>query len=72
MQNLRELRNKANLTQSELASLVGLTQGSIGHYENGKRELSVTEAKKIINVLASKGVHCTLDGLYEDSFKQAS
>lgn len=34
---LRELRKRANLSQSDVAKLLGLTQVCISHYELGKR-----------------------------------
>lgn len=41
------LREKAGLTQEELASRIGVTQSSIAYYESGKREPSTKTAIKI-------------------------
>lgn len=51
---LRELRKKAGLTQQELADAIGITEQAIGHYEVGRRQLSVSIAKKIAKVLGCK------------------
>lgn len=37
---LKELRQKNNLTQKELADILGVFQGSYANWENGKREPS--------------------------------
>ncbi len=37
-ERLKELRESKNLTQSELASVINVTQGAIGFWERGKRE----------------------------------
>jgi transcriptional regulator with XRE-family HTH domain len=39
---IRTWRMRRRLSQAKLASLVGVTQSSLSHYENGKRDLSVT------------------------------
>lgn len=51
---LRELRKKAGLTQQELAEAIGITEQAIGHYEMGRRQLSVPIAKKIAKALGCK------------------
>lgn len=37
---LSELRLKKNLSQSELAKILGTTQASVGHWESGRRKLT--------------------------------
>ncbi|WFA75375.1 helix-turn-helix transcriptional regulator [Streptococcus suis] len=37
-ERLKELRKKNNLTQRELADMLGVSQGSYANWENGKRE----------------------------------
>ncbi len=45
--NLKELRTKNHLTQTELADAVGVTQAAIANYENGTRRPKPSTAKKI-------------------------
>ena len=33
MNNIKELRDKAGKTQSDLAAELGITQGAVAHYE---------------------------------------
>ena len=48
---LRELREKAGLTQEELASMVGVQRTQITMIENGKSSPSIKTAKKLAEVL---------------------
>lgn len=45
--NLRKLREEKKLTQSELAKILGLSDGSIGNYEQGSREPRNETLKKM-------------------------
>ena len=51
MKTLKECREKAGLSQKDLAEKVGLKQQRYNHYERGRRELPVSIAKKISDVL---------------------
>lgn len=48
---IRMLRQRADLSQTELGDLVGLTQGQIGHLENGARNLTLEWMKRIAKAL---------------------
>lgn len=47
--NLKQLRKKGNLTQTELASSLGVSRSSISMYENGEREPDFETLKAISN-----------------------
>ena len=51
MKKLREIRENAGLTRRQLAEFIGIKEARYGHYENGRRELPVSIAKKIGEVL---------------------
>lgn len=51
---LKELRQKAGLTQSELAYRAGMKQSHIANIENGKRDIDFELAKKIADALGVK------------------
>lgn len=48
---LKELREKKEMSQSELASLVGLKQTTISQYEKGTRRPNLQMAKKLADAL---------------------
>jgi putative transcriptional regulator len=48
---LKELRQRSNLTQEQLAKMVGISRTMITEIENGKANPSVKVAKKIAAVL---------------------
>ncbi|MCA0250495.1 MAG: helix-turn-helix domain-containing protein [Proteobacteria bacterium] len=48
---LREVRQKANLSQEELADLAGLDRSYIGGVERGERNVSLVNIHKIARAL---------------------
>lgn len=50
MKTLAELRKERNLSQRELAKILGLSYGAIALYETGKRTPGLKRAKKIANL----------------------
>ena len=61
---LKELRQQANLTQSQLANKVGITRQALSSYELGKRMPSAETLSKLSSVLNTD--------LIEILFKQAT
>lgn len=49
--NIRELRLKANMTQKELGEAAGISERTIGHYENSQRRIRLDTAIKIAEAL---------------------
>lgn len=49
-EKLKELRLEKNLTQKQVAQLLGLTQNAIGNYEAGIREPSLSTLKQICDL----------------------
>lgn len=52
-ENLKRLREEKELSQAELAKLVGISQGAIGQYELNIKQPGVTVAGKIARVLGT-------------------
>ena len=52
------IRERANISQKELAERVGVTQAAISHWERGSRQPRVDMAVKI-----AKELNCTVDEL---------
>lgn len=71
MSNLKKYREQAGATQSGLADLVGMTQGAIAHYENGRRKPGLAECRLIVDALNRLGARCTLDQVFPAEPKKA-
>ena len=50
-QKVRELRKNANMTQQELAGLIGVKQSDLSRMENGEYRVSLSALVKILGVL---------------------
>lgn len=64
MNRISEYRKATNLTQQELAYMLNLTQGALGHYESGRRTPPLKIALKIVNIFNSQGVACSINDLF--------
>ena len=58
MLKLRDARKRADYTMKELASLLGVTEGTVSNYENGKRQPDLTMLSRIADIL-----NCSTDYL---------
>jgi len=61
---LRQYREKAGLTQQELADLCGISAGVVGHYERGLKTPRIQTAHTIIQALRSHKVKVTVNDLF--------
>jgi putative transcriptional regulator len=66
MSALSIARKAAKLTQQELAEKVGLTQAAIGHYETLRRTPGLAECRRIVSILKSSGVACSLESVFPE------
>lgn len=63
--NLRTLRESAELTQKALATLSGSSQQEIHKYEADLRTPNLNSAAALIAALRTKGLECSLDDLVD-------
>lgn len=70
--NLRDLREKAGLTQKELGEATGLWQTAIANYENGYRSPDLYRVAVIIAALRRHGVEVTIEDIIGDLPTQAA
>ncbi|MEE3609366.1 helix-turn-helix transcriptional regulator [Avibacterium paragallinarum] len=64
MNKISEYRKATNLTQTEFATLLNLTQGALGHYESGRRTPDLDTARRIVRLLNENGATCSLDDVF--------
>lgn len=66
-ENLKRMREEKGLSQSQLAKLVGVSQGMIAQVERGTKTLTLPTAKAIVDKLG----YTLYDLLGEDTDKTA-
>lgn len=49
--NLKRLRKNKHISQSEMAEMLGVSQRTISHYENGTCEPNINSLGKIADIL---------------------
>lgn len=64
MSNLKEIRKKNQLTQSELSKISGVSKRMIEHYEQGVKDINKAQAKTLYNLSQSLG--CTIEDLIKN------
>ena len=63
---IRKLRLHAQLSQNELATRMGVTQGAVSQWETGESNPQVSALPELARALG-----CSIDELYEDADKDA-
>ena len=61
VENIKELRRKAGLTQAEFAAAAGVTQSTVSQWESGITFPSTTNLPKIAEILG-----CTVSDLFTE------
>lgn len=65
-QNIRKLREKIGLTQTEFAAAIGVAQITLSQYERNARHPSVKKAKDIIKFAQKNGIKVDLEYVRPD------
>lgn len=71
VQHLLKLRKDANLSQSELAVVLGFSQSDISKIESFERRLDALELFEILEVLANR-LNLSMDILWKDIYESIS
>lgn len=66
MNKISVYRNKAGLSQGQLAAKIGWSQSRIGNYEAANRTPSLADSRKIVAALNQLGITCSLDDVFPD------
>lgn len=67
MNNLKKLRKSLHLTQRGLASEIGQTISSIGHYESGRRTPDIKTCHQLVEVLSKNGNKLSIEDIFPPS-----
>lgn len=66
MNSISQIRSRLGVTQTALASALGVTQGNVSNYEHGQN-MPPDIAKRLVKFAAKKKVRVTLDEIYRDT-----
>lgn len=64
MSKLQEMRNKAGLSQSQLANLSGINVGTLRHYEQGSKNFDHARIDTILKACIALG--CKMEDILDD------
>lgn len=62
--NLRNIRQRLNMTQAGLGAVFGVTKSMISQYESGATDLPARLARELIHHAAANGERVTFDDIY--------
>lgn len=63
MSRIKAIREQLQMTQAELAAVIGCTQGNVGHYERGQT-VPPEMARRLIRYARSKGLPIDWQDVY--------
>ena len=66
MKEIKRIRDRLKLSQTAFAELIGVGQGAINNYENGRRLPKVTIAKKMLIVAKKNRIKTSLEDIYRE------
>lgn len=64
MSNLKSIRMALQLTQTELGAVFGQTKSNISQMETGNLDLSVANARLLIEFAKTRGMEISFDTIY--------
>ena len=71
MSNIKAIRTRLGVTQTELARGIGCTQGNVGHYERGQG-MPPDVARRLIEFANTLGHVLTFNDIYMPELAQAT
>lgn len=66
MNRIAEIRMKAEISQAQLFSQLGWSQGRMSNYESATRTPGLADSRRIVKALNALGAKCTLDDVFPD------
>ncbi|WP_414155738.1 helix-turn-helix transcriptional regulator [Pseudomonas sp. BNK-43-a] len=64
MNNIRKIREGAEISQANLRRALNWNQSRLANYEADRRSPGLEEARKIVSALNSLGASCDLDDVF--------
>lgn len=69
MNPILEIRKQLDVSQSELAAAIGVTQSAVSQFEKGLATPSPDTVKKLINFAKTKGIDVSFDSIYAPTLR---
>lgn len=64
MNNIYSIRQRLALSQEAFGKAIGVSQGNVSHYEQGRQEVPPDVARRVIAAAAERGHVVTFDDIY--------
>lgn len=71
MNKIREIREKARITQADLRRRLEWLQSRLANYESGARTPSLNDAREIVVALNDLGAICSLEDVFPEPVRRA-
>lgn len=73
MNNILHIRQLIGISQAELGAAIGVSQGNVSHYEQGRQEVPPDMARRLISAAKERGLVLTFNDVYsQPSTEQAT
>lgn len=72
MNNISIYRKKAGLSQTELGKAIGKTQGAVGNYEAGIRNIDLTTCWEIVKAFNQSGIACSFADVFPEPIGESN
>ena len=64
MNNILQIRKRLGLSQVAFGEAIGVSQGNVSHYEQGRQEVPPDVARRVIAAAEAFGQAVTFDDIY--------
>ena len=64
MNNVSKIRRIFGLSQKDFGEAIGVTQGNVSHYEQGRQEMPPAVARRVIAAASERGLALRWDDIY--------
>lgn len=64
MNRILQIRKRLGMSQAVFGEAIGVSQGNVSHYENGRQEVPPDVARRVISAAEDHGVALTFDDIY--------
>ena len=71
MNNIHQIRKRLGLSQAAFGEAIGVSQGNVSHYEQGRQEVPPDAARRVISAAESHGHALTFDDIYQPPAQQS-